>query len=93
MTIITHTNNMHKVNRPQHGKLQKFHLYFQLILLSSVAALALAAPQGRPVGFGDATEQEIAEIRAGTYGETFDENPQYNFNFKVNPYRKKKSYG
>ena len=79
------------------GSLQKLHLYFQLILLSSAAALALAAPQGRPVGFGDATEQEIAEIRAGTYGETFDENPQYNFNFKVNPggytYRKKKSYG
>jgi Insect cuticle protein len=41
----------------------------------------LAAPQ--QVGFGDATDAEIAEIRAGTYLETFDDNPQYNFNYKI----------
>jgi len=34
-------------------------------------------------GFGDATDVEIAEIRGGTYLEGFDENPQYNFNYKV----------
>ena len=50
----------------------------------SCAALSLAAPQPQAVlGFGDATPEEIAEIRAGTYGEMFDDNPQYNFNFKV----------
>ena len=54
-----------------------------MCLLCSVA-LTLAAPAPQQVeGFGDATPQEIAEIRAGTYGEMFDENPQYNFNFKV----------
>mgnify|MGYP006975905418 FL=1 len=42
--------------------------------------LALAAPQ---LGFGDASPDEIAEIRAGTYLETFDESPVYNFNYKV----------
>jgi hypothetical protein len=41
----------------------------------------LAAPQ--VVGFGDATDADIAEIRAGTYLETFDDNPQYNFNYKI----------
>jgi len=35
------------------------------------------------VGFGDATDADIAEIRAGTYLETFDDNPQYNFNYKI----------
>ena len=50
----------------------------------SCAALSLAAPQPQAVlGFGDATPEEIAEIRAGTFGEMFDDNPQYNFNFKV----------
>jgi len=39
---------------------------------------------GSPLeGFGDATDVEIAEIRGGTYLEGFDENPQYNFNYKV----------
>jgi hypothetical protein len=40
----------------------------------------LAAPQ---VGFGDASEQEIAEIRGGSYLETVDDNPVYNFQYKV----------
>jgi hypothetical protein len=43
--------------------------------------LALGAPQ--QVGFGDATDADIAEIRAGTYLETYDDNPQYNFNYKI----------
>ena len=48
------------------------------------ASLSLGAPSPQTVvGFGDATPQEIAEIRAGTYGEMFDENPQYTFNYKV----------
>lgn len=51
---------------------------FVLVLLAS--PLCLGAPQE---GFGDASAQEIAEIRAGTYLETFDENPQYSFNYKV----------
>merc|ERR1712128_226868 len=39
---------------------------------------------GSPLeGFGDATDAEIAEIQGGTYLEGFDENPQYNFNYKV----------
>merc|ERR1712106_472802 len=39
---------------------------------------------GSPIsGFGDATDVEIAEIQGGTYLEGFDENPQYNFNYKV----------
>merc|ERR1712106_666774 len=39
---------------------------------------------GSPLeGFGDVTDAEIAEIRGGTYLEGFDENPQYNFNYKV----------
>merc|ERR1711892_609782 len=39
---------------------------------------------GSPLeGFGDATDVENAEIREGTYLEGFDENPQYNFNYKV----------
>ncbi len=41
----------------------------------------MAAPQ--VIGFGDASPDEIAQIRAGTFGETFDENPQYSFNYKV----------
>merc|ERR1712106_166610 len=43
-------------------------------------SLCFGAPQE---GFGDASEEEIAQIRAGTYGEMFDENPEYSFNFKV----------
>merc|ERR1712026_152946 len=48
------------------------------------ASLCLGSPLPQQIeGFGDATPQEIAEIRAGTYGEMFDENPQYTFDFKV----------
>merc|ERR1719504_560177 len=50
------------------------------LLVLLVAPLCLAAPQ---VGFGDASDQEIAEIRAGSYLETVDDNPQYNFQYKV----------
>ena len=39
---------------------------------------------GAPLeGFGDATDEEIAQIRDGTYMEMFDDNPTYNFNYKV----------
>ena len=47
-----------------------------LTVLSTVHSLPLE-------GFGDATEEEIAQIRAGTYLEMFDENPEYNYNYKV----------
>ena len=47
-----------------------------------IAPLCLGAPRPQE-GFGDATQEEIAQIRAGTYGDMFDENPQYTFNFKV----------
>merc|ERR1712223_1907754 len=47
------------------------------------AHLCLASPLPQTLGFGDATPEEIAEIRAGTFGEMFDENPQYTFDFKV----------
>merc|ERR1712223_877603 len=47
------------------------------------APLCLASPLPQTLGFGDATPEEIAEIRAGTFGEMFDENPQYTFDFKV----------
>ena len=40
----------------------------------------LAAPLE---GFGDATDQEIAEIRAGTYLGRGDDNSRYNFQYKV----------
>merc|ERR1712183_776241 len=50
------------------------------LLVLLVVPLCLAAPQ---VGFGDASDQEIAEIRAGSYLETVDDNPQYNFQYKV----------
>jgi flagellar biosynthesis GTPase FlhF len=52
----------------------------KLLVLLVVPLAALAAPQ---VGFGDASDQEIAEIRAGSYLETVDDNPQYNFQYKV----------
>merc|ERR1719244_815494 len=48
-----------------------------------VSPLCLAAPQVSQVGFGDASPDEIAQIRSGTYLETFDDNPQYSFNWKV----------
>merc|ERR1712066_257596 len=48
-----------------------------------VALLAYIS-HGAPLeGFGDATDAEIEEIRAGTYIEMFDENPTYNYNYKV----------
>merc|ERR1711910_147699 len=52
----------------------------KLLVLLVVPLCSLAAPQ---VGFGDASDQEIAEIRAGSYLETVDDNPQYNFQYKV----------
>merc|ERR1712223_1613983 len=48
-----------------------------------VALLAYIS-HGAPLeGFGDATDAEIEEIRAGTYLEMFDENPTCNYNYKV----------
>merc|ERR1712066_588571 len=48
-----------------------------------VALLAYIS-HGAPLeGFGDATDAEIEEIRVGTYLEMFDENPTYNYNYKV----------
>merc|ERR1712203_1257343 len=52
----------------------------KLLVLLVFPLCSLAAPQ---VGFGDASDQEIAEIRAGSYLETVDDNPQYNFQYKV----------
>jgi len=52
----------------------------QKFLIFSLTSVCFGAPQE---GFGDATQEEIAQIRAGTFGEMFDDNPQYNFNFKV----------
>jgi len=51
---------------------------FLVVLLAS--PLCLAAPQ---IGFGDASDEEIAQIRSGTYLEAYEEIPQYNFNYKV----------
>ena len=63
---------------------------FQFVIVSCLASLSLGAPSPQQVvGFGDATAQEIAEIRAGTYGEMFDDNPQYNFNYKVKTMKQK----
>merc|ERR550532_3156001 len=56
----------------------------KLIVLCCAASLCLGSPLPQQIeGFGDATPEEIAEIRAGTYGEMFDENPKYAFDFKV----------
>jgi len=52
----------------------------QKFLILCLSSVSFGAPQE---GFGDATEEEIAQIRAGTFGEMFDDNPQYKFNFKV----------
>merc|ERR1712128_187131 len=57
----------------QRSNMSKFLVVFLL-------PLCLGSPLE---GFGDATDAEIAEIRGGTYLEGFDENPQYNFNYKV----------
>merc|ERR1712223_31326 len=47
-------------------------------------ALLAYITHGAPLeGFGDATDAEIEEIRAGTYLEMFDENPTCNYNYKV----------
>jgi len=56
----------------------------KLIVLCCAASVCLGSPLPQQIeGFGDATPEEIAEIRAGTYGEMFDENPKYAFDFKV----------
>ena len=49
-----------------------------MLLLPTVS---LSAPQ--LLGFGDASQDEIAQIRAGTFGDMFDDNPVYNYNYKV----------
>ena len=52
----------------------------QVLFLAVLAHVSVGAPLE---GFGDATDAEIEEIRAGTYLEMFDENPTYNYNYKV----------
>merc|ERR1719187_2529037 len=52
----------------------------RVLFLTVLAHVSIGAPLE---GFGDATDAEIEEIRAGTYLEMFDENPTYNFNYKV----------
>merc|ERR1712018_296267 len=52
----------------------------RVLFLAVLAQVSIGAPLE---GFGDATDAEIAEIRAGTYLEMFDENPTYNYNYKV----------
>merc|ERR1712083_1229716 len=53
---------------------------FKFLILISSSSLCFGSPLE---GFGDATDEEIAQIRAGTYLEMFDENPSYTFNYKV----------
>merc|ERR1711994_158850 len=48
-----------------------------------VSPLCLAAPQVSQAGFGDASPDEIAQIRAGTFLEAFEDNPKYSFSYKV----------
>merc|ERR1712212_102593 len=55
----------------------------KIVLILLVSPLCLAAPQVSQAGFGDASPDEIAQIRAGTFLETFDDNPKYSFNYKV----------
>jgi len=62
-------------------------MYCAVLLLSPLGVLlssqgVLAAPQ-QVLGFGNASPDEIAQIRAGTYGEMFDDAPVYNYNYKV----------
>jgi len=62
-------------------------MYCAVLLLSPLCVLlssqgVLAAPQ-QVIGFGNASPDEIAQIRAGTYGEMFDDAPVYNYNYKV----------
>merc|ERR1712037_1000451 len=52
----------------------------RVLFLAVLVHVSLGAPLEV---FGDATDAEIAEIRAGTYLEMFDENPTYNYNYKV----------
>jgi len=52
----------------------------RVLFLAVLAHVSIGAPLE---GFGDATDAEIEEIRAGTYLEMFDENPTYNYNYKV----------
>jgi hypothetical protein len=68
----------------------KFKMYSAVLLLSPLGVLlssqgVLAAPQ-QVLGFGNASPDEIAQIRAGTYGEMFDDAPVYNYNYKVKIY-------
>jgi len=51
---------------------------FLVLLIAPV--LCLPAPQE---GFGDASPQEIDQIRSGTFLEDLDDAPQYSFNYKV----------
>merc|ERR1719369_549618 len=55
----------------------------KVIVVLLVSPLCLAAPQVSQPGFGDASPDEIAQIRSGAYLETFDQAPQYSFNWKV----------
>jgi len=52
----------------------------RVLFLAVLVHISIGAPLE---GFGDATDAEIEEIRAGTYLEMFDENPTYNYNYKV----------
>merc|ERR1712088_972487 len=52
----------------------------RVLFLAVLVHISIGAPLE---GFGDATDAEIEEIRAGTYLEMFDENPAYNYNYKV----------
>ena len=68
----------------------KFKMYCAVLLLSPLGVLlssqgVLAAPQ-QVLGFSNASPDEIAQIRAGTYGEMFDDAPVYNYNYKVKNY-------
>merc|ERR1712212_1296582 len=55
----------------------------KIVLILLVSPLCLAAPQVSQAGFGDASPDEIAQIRAGTFLEAFEDNPKYSFNYKV----------
>merc|ERR1712106_1186787 len=55
---------------------------YQVVQLAMVMSpLVMAGPLVE--GFGSTTDEEIAQIRGGTYGEMYVENPTYNYNYKV----------
>merc|ERR1712106_273530 len=55
---------------------------YQVVQLAMVMSpLVMAGPLVE--GFGSATDEEIAQIRGGTYGEMYVDNPTYNYNYKV----------